>query len=109
MKSEQIKAEIESLEARIDPLQRALAPLQRSYREALSREFIVANSITRDQIELSAGEGKPWFGHLRAFVIWLGQQNPRKPWAEWNGYLYSTQKLLCDDWRETPGRFEDVN
>ena len=108
MKSEAIKTQIESLKAELEPLQARLSKLERDYRDALSREFIAANQITRDQVETSTkDESKPWFGHIKEFVKWLGW-HPGKPWAEWNGMIYPTSELLAGRMTDTPALYDHI-
>ena len=108
MKSDTLKAEIDALKAELSPLQIRLAKLERDHRDALSREFIAANGITRDQVESSAKtEDKPWFGHIADFVDWLGW-HPGKPWAEWNGTLYLVSELKAGRMTETPALYDNL-
>ena len=107
MKSDTLKKDIEDLKAELAPKQILLGRLERDYRDALSREFIDANGITRDQVEPCSGESKPYFGHLREFIKWLGW-NPGKPWAEWNGTLYRVADLQANDWGGTPALFDHL-
>jgi hypothetical protein len=100
--STEIQAEIRKLNEQIEPLQRARDELKREESEVLSREFIAANNITLDDIEMSNGEEKPWFGHAYAFGEWL-KTNSKKPWAEWNGGIYHAADLINKHMRQTNG------
>lgn len=108
MDSHKLKQEIEKLRAELAPKEIAMRRLERDYRDALSREFISANGITADQVELSSGESKPYFGHIREFIKWLIWQRPRKRWAEWNGTLYRVSDLIANNWSESPARVHHV-
>lgn len=59
-----------------------------------SEAFISENRITKDDVQLSHGDDLPWFGHITNFVDWLRKTNCKRPWAEWNGTLYSTKRLI---------------
>lgn len=108
MKSDTLKVEIDALKAELNPLQVRLARLERDHRDALSREFIAAQGITRDQVETSEKcESKPWFDHIADFVDWL-KWHPGKPWAEWNGMLYETSELMAGRMTDTPARYEHL-
>jgi hypothetical protein len=58
-----------------------------------ARLFIEKSGITLDKIELSEGDGKPWFNEIKYFVSWL-RANSNKPYAEWNHRLYYVADLL---------------
>jgi len=58
-----------------------------------ARRFIKTNGITLDKIELSEGDGKPYFPEIKYFVSWL-RVNSNKPYAEWNHSLYYVADLL---------------
>jgi len=58
-----------------------------------ARLFIKKSGITLDKIELSEGDGKPWFNEIKYFVSWL-RVNSNKPYAEWNHSLYYVDDLL---------------
>lgn len=89
----EIKREMMGLSARIKPLQEQLAVLGSERRALESRIFIGVNGIKRDDVELSSGEGKPWFGTYVEFGRWL-KINSSKPWAEWNGWIYNASDVI---------------
>ncbi len=109
MTSEQIQAEIDRLNARLKPLLAERDALNHQCRDARSREFIAANRITLDQVQLSSGDGVPWFGDLKPFADWLIATKCRKRWAEWNGCLFMVSELshYRADW-STTGYLEHV-
>ena len=107
MKSDEIKERMGCLMERLLPMQEEHARLERIYHDALSTEFIAANQITKDQIEPSDGEDKPWFGTISEFVKWLGW-HPGKPWAEWNGRVYRTSDLLENRMPDTPAIYDHI-
>lgn len=109
MNSQDIKAEIERLSANIAPTVREISRLNGELRKAKSVEFIRANGITKDQVELSDGEGKPHFMIITSFIDWMKQNNCQKRWAEWNTRIYSTSELFGGRMDpEAPGLMEDM-
>jgi len=99
--------QIADLERQIQPLAATLRILhvQKSNKDSI--EFIRVNRITADDVELSSGDDKPWFGNVISFIIWL-RANTKKRFAEWNSRLYFTSDLLANRTLETPGRLEHV-
>lgn len=89
----ELKREIMRLSAQIKPLTERLTVLGAERRDLESRIFITVNNIKKDDVELSSGEGKPWFGTYVEFGKWL-KINSTKPWAEWNGGIYSTSDVI---------------
>ena len=63
-------------------------------RKVLAAEWVVANTFTLDEIEMSDGDNKPWFGHIKTFGEWLSE-NSNKRFAEWNGRIYFTSELAA--------------
>mgnify|MGYP000459929781 CR=1 FL=1 len=57
-----------------------------------SAAFIEANGITREQVEFSTGQGKPWFSNVWELAEWL-KENPCRKWCEWNTGLYLASDL----------------
>ena len=91
--SDSLARGIAALEAEIQPLSDRLQKLKRQKREVDSRDFIAANRITRDDVEMSSGEKKPWFETVWEFGEWLAG-NSKKVWAEWNGTIYHAADLV---------------
>lgn len=107
-----MKNRIEELETRLAAIERELQPLlvlQRRIKQELntikSREFIRINGITADDVEMSEGEDKPFFGEISVFAKWL-RENSTKKWAEWNTSIHLTQDLLNGKWSNT-GAYTD--
>jgi hypothetical protein len=100
--STEIQADLEKINAQIEPLERIRELLKREESDALSREFIAANEITLDRIEMSDGDGKPYFDTVWKFGEWL-YRNSQKPWAEWNGLIYATMDLVNGRMPKTNG------
>jgi hypothetical protein len=93
---------IASLEAEIRPLADRLQKLKRQKRKVDSRDFIAANRITLDDVEMSIGDKKPWFETAWEFGKWLAG-NSKKVWAEWNGRIYLTSDLVNGRMPDMPG------
>lgn len=91
----------------IRPLMAEQQRLSSMLREAESKAWIAANGITRRRVHATEDVGE-WVGTVYNFAVWLRQQRPMRPYAEWNGRLYHTTDLLNDRLEETPGFFTDV-
>jgi hypothetical protein len=105
--SASLAREIAALELELKPLLDRMATLRREERDALSREFIAANQITRDQVETSYGDEKPWFGTAWEFGKWIAA-NSKKRWAEWNGRIYHAVDLVNGRLPDTPGDMDSL-
>jgi len=105
--SASLARQITALEIELKPLLDRMATLRRKEREALSREFIAANQITRDQVETSYGDEKPWFGTAWEFGKWIAA-NSKKRWAEWNGRIYHAVDLVNGRMPEMPGEMDSL-
>lgn len=109
--SSSLARELADLESKLKPLldlHRTMLEKQQQHREMLSREFIAANRITRDQIETSNGDGKPWFNTVYEFGDWLAS-NSTKRWAEWNGRIYHAADLVSGMVpADMPGKMEHL-
>lgn len=99
--------QIADLERKIQPLIAKLEKLRTQKRNEDSIEFIRVNGITADDVELSSGDGKPWFFEIRGFIEWL-RVNSKKRFAEWNTRLYFSSDLLAGRMPETPAYIEHV-
>jgi hypothetical protein len=105
--SASLARQIAALETELKPLLDRMATLRRKEREALSREFIAANQITREDVEMSSGHGKPWFGTVYEFGKWLARQSG-KVWAEWNGRIYHAADLANGRMPDMPGEVDHL-
>ena len=76
-------------------------------REFNSRKFIALNGITSEQVEMSIGHGKEWFGEIGEFGKWL-EANSKKPWAEWNGRIYRSADLIGGLMPDMPGKTDHL-
>jgi len=94
MTIEEIDKEIKAVESQVRPLKDRLYELRRKRAELASKQFIAANKITKADVEMSSGEGKPWFGSVDQFRDLLKKQPKLKRFAEWNERIYFTTDIL---------------
>jgi len=88
----QIEAEIEQIAGQMKPLIARTEALNRERRRLKSVAFIEANSVRIEDVEMSSGDGKPWFGTAWEFGKWL-KANSDKRFCEWNETIYFTAEL----------------
>jgi hypothetical protein len=105
--SASLAREIATLENQLKPLLDRMATLRRKERDTLSREFIAANRITREDVEMSSGDGKEWFGTAYEFGKWIAA-NSKKLWAEWNGRIYHAADLVNGRMPDMPGEVDHL-
>jgi len=91
---EQIDAKIKSVVNQIAYYQTMADDLRKEKRELSSRQFIEEHKPTLDEVEMSSGEGKPYFGHVWAFTHWMKENNTDKRFCEWNEIVYLTSEML---------------
>ena len=104
-----IQAEIASVQQRSAPLIARLEILSRELRDTESRQWVAANKVKMSDVEMSSGDGKPWFGHVKEFITWMRENNCAKRWAEWNGAIYPTCELFQNIMsHDAPGRIEHL-
>ena len=101
--SASLQMEIAALEIQLKPLLDRMATLRIQERDTLSREFIAANRITLDDVEMSSGDGKEWFPTSYQFGKWLAD-NSKKIWAEWNGRIYHSADIINGRMPDMPGK-----
>ena len=99
--------DIEAVQVELKSLKERLERLNRERVEIESVTFIVANGIKKEDVELSSGEGKPWFGTAWEFGEWLAL-NSLKVWAEWNRRIYYTTDLVNERLLDIKGRVCDL-
>ena len=105
--SASLAQEIATLENQLKPLLDRMATIRRKERDALSREFIAANRITREDVEMMSGDGKKWFGTAYEFGKWIAA-NSKKRWAEWNGRIYQAADLVNGRMPDMPGEVDHL-
>lgn len=94
MTIEEIDKELAEIELKTKPLIERQFALSRKRAELASKQFIAANKITKADVEMSSGEGKPWFVTVREFSVWLKKLPTLKRFAEWNERIYFTTDIL---------------
>jgi hypothetical protein len=87
---EQIEADIKSAVNQINGYQVVVDELRKARRELLSKQFIEKHKPTFGEVEMSSGEGKPYFGHVWSFTHWMKENNIDKRFCEWNTMVYLT-------------------
>ncbi len=102
-----ISREIADLSEKIRPLVERRTALVNELRAVRARAFVSANNIKLADIELSSGEGKPWFGVIWDFTTWL-KLNSTKNYAEWNNVVYRTSDLVAGRMPEMPATIHDL-
>lgn len=102
-----IEQQIDEVVEQIRPLEKKLEKLRYEKRHKDSRDFISANRITLEAVEMSDGPGKPRFGHIADFVEWL-KTNSTKRWAEWNMTIYFQSDLKAGRMPEMPAVIYDL-
>ena len=107
MQKEELRERIESLSAEVDNGKDELRKLKNELRELESREYIQANQITAENLELSEGEDKPYFPHIQDFSFWLLQHSDKK-YAEWNEVIMEQKDLKEGRLVYTPARVRHV-
>ena len=106
-KIETLKAEISSLQQQITPLTKRLHEHAEELRSLEGKEFIRVNKIKREDVEMSEGKGKPYFGNISVFIGWM-RSNTKKNWAEWNTRIYRTSDLLVGRMSGMPATIDDL-
>ena len=92
MTLKQIELEIQQIAEQMKPLIARTDVLNRERRRLKSVAFIEANNVRREDVEMSSGDGKPWFGTAWQFGEWL-KANSDKRFCEWNETIYLTAEL----------------
>lgn len=104
-----LKGEIDALRAGVKPLLERIDGLQHQYRLALSREWIAANGVTRDQVLVEGDDDLPYCFTLRSVGEWMQRTGNARRWVAWNGRIHSAAEVIAGrTGRDMPGRLEDV-
>lgn len=105
----EVEVELAELTEKIKPIQMRLVELEQEKSRIKSRLWILANGVKREDVELTTGDGKPWFGHVTVFMEWLKANGVTRPYAEWNHRIYRTFDLINGRMPENaPGWLEDL-
>lgn len=109
MTLQEIETELAGITATMVPLIARQGYLRAERGRLQSLAWIAANNVTRDQIELSAGEDRPYFEMIQTFGDWLRTRATNKRFCEWNDLLYFTSEIIAGHMDlDAPGRVEDV-
>ena len=104
---ERLDAEIEKLVKECDRVTSALIACRNDRRRLKAKEFIRVNGITKENVETSATDDKPWFYEISHFIEYL-RANSTKTWAEWNGQIHAVSDLVKNRWSNTGVCMEDL-
>jgi hypothetical protein len=105
--SEMLAAE-DDLLREFQQTEKALREVREAIRTRRAELFIKANKVTKNDVQLSSGEGVPWFGNIFAFSEWLRGLHSIKRFCEWNGSIYFSSDMLNGRLTKTGVRVEDV-
>ena len=105
---QQIDDRLKELENELKPLRDEMENLQTRRSTLVARRFIEANGITREDIEMSSGDGKPYFWHVSEFIKWMRSNNVSKNWAEWNTGIYRMSDLLNNRMPDPAAYLRDI-
>lgn len=108
MTVDELNAEIENIEKQISPLVNHKVSLMRERDQLRAKEWITTSRITRDDVQLSSGDGIPWFGHIATYREWLQKQKQPRMFAEWNDQIYYTRDIISGQMRELPATIKDL-
>lgn len=86
-----IEHDIENTRIQIQPLMNQQGRLNKELREAKSEEFIRANDVTIDDIEMSDSNGA-YFGTIWEFTDEVLRKSTKR-FAEWNGQIHFVSDL----------------
>jgi hypothetical protein len=87
-----LRLELASEQVVLDAQSKKVDNLFRKIRHLESIEFVSVNRIKISDVEMSDGDGKPFFGEISHFVKWLNIHS-KKNWAEWNTVIYRQSDL----------------
>lgn len=109
MTLEELEQEIANTQNQIAPLKQKLDKLIRERNTVKSKLFIKINNITLENVEMSSGEGKPWFSTIMDFAKWMRKNGITKRFCEWNGTIYFTAEILNGKMdRDAPARITEL-
>jgi len=94
MTLEECLCEIKTVERELAPLERRMQFLETERRRLESKRFIEVNGVTKDNLQISRGDGIPHFGEVNDFIKWLKETKCKKRFCEWNGSILFTAELI---------------
>lgn len=98
----------QELEQEIQSLTTQLRNLREGQRKEKALAFIAANNITLDDVEMSKGEGMPWFGYIGTFAAYLKKLPTVKRFTEWNTILHYTSDVMNGDFLSLEVYLSDI-
>lgn len=105
----EIDKELAEIADAMKPLMQRNALLEAERTRLKSLEWIKANGVTRDRVQLSEEPGIRYFGDIGSFSYWLRATKSTKRFCEWNGRIHLTAEIVAGRFeRDAPGRIEDV-
>lgn len=104
----EIQSEISAIDSTMKPLKDRRRQLIEDATRLKSLAWIDANGVKLEDVELSDGDGKPWFGDINTFAEWL-KANSKKRFCEWNTGVFFTSDIIAGrmDWANC-GRLEHL-
>lgn len=96
MTLEEMLARVDVIQSIIDPLNTELDLLCTEIRRLKAAEWIAANGVTRDNVQLTMGgsPGVPFFEELKQAKEWVATQSVHHPFVEWNGQIFSRENFM---------------
>lgn len=94
MTLEEVEAELRSTEEQMKPLAARWEQLNRERLRLKSVAFIEANGVRREEVEMSSGDGKPYFSTVWEFAKWMKANKVTKRFCEWNQRIYFTAEII---------------
>lgn len=105
----EIETELAEIAAKMKPLMQRNTLLEAERTRLKSLEWIKANGVTRDQMQLSEEPGIRYFGDIGSFSYWLRATKSTKRFCEWNGRVHLTAEIIAGRFnRDAPGRIDEV-
>jgi len=105
----QIEIEICAINYQLLPLEKRQRELIVERRKLHSLNFIKENSVRLDDVELSEGNGKPFFNRVNDFSRWMKNHSITRRFCEWNNTIYLTSEIMSGRMDPTaPGSVKDL-
>jgi len=105
---DQLQKEVEEIRVRERLLLGQRRAIENEIRTILSKQFIIDNYITLNDIQVASGDDIPYHGDCSEYGKWLKTNNITKKYCEWNGRLYLTCDMINGQPTQTPAQIEDV-
>lgn len=107
--------ELNNLKSRLQEVTEAIAPLVKmqgdlkaQIRRVEARNWLQDNWVTMDQVALSSGDDRPWFGDVWSFAKWIKANEAEKRFAEWNTMIYFASDLIAGRMPEAKAYLSDL-